>query len=389
MVSPLYNHGQQYDAPPKEAHQGLWFNRFFDRYDPSFSKLSSDEEKRNWIELIIGHQDKVTGLLKDIVSRQILLLDHFEYQYHGFYQSEGRFATGLGNEHPVENGFTFHSTLGTPYLCGAAVKGLVRNYFEEWHDFSCEQERQKKLKLWFGTAHKGDVAEQTGAFVFFDALPLTYYFAVDVMTPHMGKWYSDGQDITSLQAAEKLPGDWHSPVPIPFLTVKDLILLFSFAIRPTLGQAEAILAQNDFQTMQTGLTNALCHLGAGAKTGTGYGRFIAARDSHLNDFNKYHDQRLNNLKRASLSEEDRILDDVQKLKQDEKALIQAFSVDLKKTKAKYLGENLELFIMFVKDECADIIDSWKDITKKQEKNKYKAYRNLTQVDLLSDDSTEE
>jgi len=40
-------------------------------------------------------------------------------------------ATGLGNPHPVENGFAFLSPYGIPYLAGSSVKGVIRKAAEE------------------------------------------------------------------------------------------------------------------------------------------------------------------------------------------------------------------------------------------------------------------
>lgn len=40
-------------------------------------------------------------------------------------------ATGLGNPHPVENGFAFLSPYGVPYLAGSGVKGVIRRATEE------------------------------------------------------------------------------------------------------------------------------------------------------------------------------------------------------------------------------------------------------------------
>jgi len=40
-------------------------------------------------------------------------------------------ATGLGNPHPVENGFAFLSPYGVPYIAGSGVKGVLRRAAEE------------------------------------------------------------------------------------------------------------------------------------------------------------------------------------------------------------------------------------------------------------------
>ena len=45
--------------------------------------------------------------------------------------STAPFATGLGNEHPIENGFAFLTPYGLPYLAGSGVKGVMRRAAEE------------------------------------------------------------------------------------------------------------------------------------------------------------------------------------------------------------------------------------------------------------------
>lgn len=41
------------------------------------------------------------------------------------------FMTGIGNEHPLENGFAFLNPYGLPYLPGSSVKGVLRTAAEE------------------------------------------------------------------------------------------------------------------------------------------------------------------------------------------------------------------------------------------------------------------
>lgn len=45
--------------------------------------------------------------------------------------STAPFATGLGNVHPIENGFAFLTPYGLPYLAGSGVKGILRRAAEE------------------------------------------------------------------------------------------------------------------------------------------------------------------------------------------------------------------------------------------------------------------
>lgn len=44
--------------------------------------------------------------------------------------STAPFATGLGNEHPIENGFSFLTPYGLPYLAGSGLKGVLRRSAE-------------------------------------------------------------------------------------------------------------------------------------------------------------------------------------------------------------------------------------------------------------------
>lgn len=54
--------------------------------------------------------------------------------------STAPFATGLGNEHPIENGFAFLTPYGLPYLAGSGVKGVLRHAAEELALFPEEYE---------------------------------------------------------------------------------------------------------------------------------------------------------------------------------------------------------------------------------------------------------
>jgi hypothetical protein len=97
-----------------------------------------------------------------------------------------------------------------------------------------------------------------GSVIFLDALPVEpVALDADVMTPHYGPWYQKGDP----------PGDWHSPTPIPFLTVAPG-QTFQFALLPRTPADKA-----DCETTATLLKDALQTLGAGAKTAVGYGQF--------------------------------------------------------------------------------------------------------------------
>jgi CRISPR-associated protein Cmr6 len=85
------------------------------------------------------------------------------------------------------------------------------------------------------------------------------------MTPHQGQWYEQGGAIEHWRREpEKVPADWHAPVPVPFLVAVAPKLLF--AIAPRQAAAAGELAE-----VFKALKQALEWLGAGAKTAVGYG----------------------------------------------------------------------------------------------------------------------
>lgn len=299
MRTPLYT---QHNAPtnPGDGHKGLWFERFFNQYDYDSNwgviaanpQAHTEEGKKKWIGTVAGNCGD-RQVLESFAVHQANLCAARDGQSRAFL-TDWHFATGLGNPHPVENGFAWHPTLGVPYLTGAAVKGIVRAWVEGWmspEDFPGANESEREINRlatlyrWFGSEDKDfkkrkelreadfsppsqgrDLDTEAGAFVFFDAIPLKpVTLACNVMTPHYGKWYEKGGEIQNAASEpDKVPADWHDPVPVPFLVVKAGSFLFSIA--PRTAQAQA-----DISTVIKALQDALAYLGAGAKTAVGYG----------------------------------------------------------------------------------------------------------------------
>ncbi len=259
MTIPLYQDHDSQNTKPADGHTGLWFDRFFNGYNADWSL--NDVAKSAWIKTVKGHTgDKKK--LEAFSERQIILVNTLQGDTQR-YTSDWHFITGMGNSHPVENGFSWHPTLAVPYLSGASVKGLVRAWVELNDDELSEDDNKARLKRWFGTAEKGDVAEQTGDFIFFDALPdEPPLLTCDIMTPHMGDWYSKGDE--SQHNDKNIPADWHEPIPVPFLVVKKTS--FMFHIAPRSG-----VKTDELASVLLALAQALEWLGAGAKTAAGYG----------------------------------------------------------------------------------------------------------------------
>ncbi len=276
MTAPLYSGCEK---PIKcDGNYGLWFECFFDQYDPRqwevLKPTTNNNQMGNAYWLLKNFNNKKVGDDKQLASHtkaQMGLATSLKGQSHIF-KASGHFVTGMGNPHPVENGFAWHPTLGVPYLTGAAVKGLIRSYIENYLDETAHDKPQLLLQ-WFGSTDKNPSADgydsKAGELIFFDAFPThPVTLGVDIMTPHMGKWYEKGGSDKDVGKPEAVPADWHDPVPVSFLVAKDITLQFSFALRrPNSGI--------ELDDVKQALTLALEHAGAGGKTATGYGGFEA------------------------------------------------------------------------------------------------------------------
>lgn len=283
MSLPLYNSPHDSDHAKAKltshSHSGLHFGRFFDQWNSEFDELANKESsKSRFLEQYegqVGNKAEIDGYSLQLAK----LVESLEGTWFvAKIQSTSPLITGIGNPHPVENGFLWHHTLGTPYIPGSAIKGTLRSWLESYlgygaKDSDDQQADFQALRRYFGSAKKDDDDTQAGDFVFFDAVPLdTPTLKVEVMTPHMGDYYAKGTNKTDAGKPDTTPADWHSPVPIKFLTVSEGNFLFSFAPRSNLTAAMRKAALADQLQLVDALKKALQHMGIGAKTNTGFGR---------------------------------------------------------------------------------------------------------------------
>ena len=289
MGLPLYQSVRQsppvHDATKPMGNCGLWFERFYDRYPHDFLVTKdSDNAFKEWLANF-NHLAGDSSGLEVAVNRQSDLANSLGGAT-ALYATDWHFATGMGNPHPLENGFNWHPVWGVPYLPGSGLKGLVRSWVEEWQfdeGDSDQLARKQRLLDWFGSDDKDPKTQaplQTGKLIFFDAVPYKPVRLVsDIMTPHMGDWYAKGGEIKSVKdQASVVPADWHSPTPLYFLAAKEPLFLVSVAPRN-----ELVAAEIDIQEVMQCVSDALEWLGAGAKTAVGYGQFYldeAATDRH-------------------------------------------------------------------------------------------------------------
>jgi CRISPR-associated protein Cmr6 len=201
------------------------------------------------------------------------------------------FTTGLGNEHPLENGFAFLNPYGLPYLPGSGVKGVLRRAASElasglWDasDWSADLRHEvhnpqgkrlfdaSDIDVLFGSEALNGENHLRGVLSFWDVIPQIEgnSLMVDIMTPHQSHYYQQKD-----AAGSTTPHDSGSPNPISFLTVPPGSG-FAFHVvcdSTRLQHLAPDLAAND--RWKVLLTEAFEHafewLGFGAKTSVGYG----------------------------------------------------------------------------------------------------------------------
>lgn len=182
--------------------------------------------------------------------------------------STAPFATGLGWEHPNENGFAFLDPYGLPYLPGSGVNGVLRQAARDLiNDPSSETATwtPEAMTALFGEDDPNKPHGQ-GALRFWDVIPELAggKLDVDILNPHYGDYYQKGGT----------PHDAGQPVPVFFLIVPPksrfhfrVDLIAPFRLDENLRKVWKALMQAAFE-------HAFDWLGFGAKTAVGYGAMV-------------------------------------------------------------------------------------------------------------------
>lgn len=224
-------------------------------------KGTGDTPKFAWLKQFDGKKAGCEAQLAQAHARRARLCEAINGQMFEL-ELDWRFLTGSGNPHPIENGLTWHPTLGVPYLPASAFKGLLRAFLTHWQGDAAT----------LGKELFGDT-DAAGQLQFFDVLPSEpVKLLVDVMTPHYGEWYVAGGDAATALAVQNIPAPWHNPVPIPFLVVQGPLTL-----RAMVAPLRGVQKQSLWDELETLIVEAFSVAGAGAKTASGYGRMALAR----------------------------------------------------------------------------------------------------------------
>ena len=255
--------GARFDDCPPGHRFGLYFQVW--RNDWSLDKKGKGAALKQTLSLP-PHAQKTLAALR---SRQSILLDTIPSNARLSIEAKSTapFATGLGQEHPLENGFAFLNPYGLPYLPGSSIKGVLRRAAEELASESIEADRkawtQDAITALLGLESKDrEKNHHRGALTFWDALPdlAKQSMGMEVMTPHHGDYYR----------GDATPHDAGQPNPIVFLVVP-AGSVFTFHITCDTTRLSQELTATWKDLMRAAFEHAFDWLGFGAKTAVGYG----------------------------------------------------------------------------------------------------------------------
>ena len=235
------------------ANRGLIWDRYLPMWDgePAAGRIIRHNMLRDVLEQFAKHSSSDEQLDERFkrFQRALGLLDRVPVTLKR--KLSWHLASGLGNDHPTENGFTFDSVSGSPVLTGSAIKGMCRR----WAD-CLEWDKEKITRLFGPEITKGNGNSAQGDALFFDAFPeKSVRLHADIVNCHHKDYYG---------GTANEPLETESPNPVFFLSVKSgAVFLFT------------VLAQNaaDAEDLAELLNGALMNLGIGAKTAVGYGIF--------------------------------------------------------------------------------------------------------------------
>ncbi|WP_084078579.1 type III-B CRISPR module RAMP protein Cmr6 [Desulfitobacterium chlororespirans] len=187
------------------------------------------------------------------------------------FEPDWRLIVGLGQHSIFETSICLHHIYGFPYIPASALKGLVRNWIITRVFAQVEGNGEKGAlsdrgfcKI-FGSPKNSIYGNYQGEVCFFDALPIVEPKIVfDVMTPHYGPYYSNGEP----------PADYYSPNPIDFLAVENTAFIVTVGIKKEDDkplQTGVFSEKTPMQVVEQWMTECLAEHGAGAKTAVGYG----------------------------------------------------------------------------------------------------------------------
>jgi CRISPR-associated protein Cmr6 len=259
--------GTTFDSAPPGHRFSLYFPAW--EKDDKDNLIFQEKRKAESIKEILSIPTESRKQVDAIRNRQVAILSALPEASRLRFDalSTSPLVTGMGMEHPLENGFAFLNPYGIPYLPGSSVKGVLRSAAEQLIESGDTEWTADLLCELFGS--EDEKSPKRGALVFWDVIPdlAGHTLAVDVMTPHYGNYYQ----------GKESPHDAGQPNPIFFMVIPPESH-FTFYISCDDGLATDISWK---ALMESAYSHALDWLGFGAKTSVGYGQLkrLSAEDS--------------------------------------------------------------------------------------------------------------
>ena len=119
--------GVSFKSAPPGHRFGLYFESWNRRWE------MEKDKKTGALKQVLQFNRQSKKMLRALRKRQRFTAWAFSEKKLFFVAAESTapFVTGIGMEHPIENGFAFMNPYGLPYLPGASVKGVLRKAAED------------------------------------------------------------------------------------------------------------------------------------------------------------------------------------------------------------------------------------------------------------------
>lgn len=243
------------------SNAGLVFSRY-PRVWTTERGPAKSELRHEFLRNFVAGFAAQAAVQEPLLNQHLARFDHLDGRD---FICTGPLVTGVGAEHPLENGFTFHPVLGVPWVPGSAVKGLAR---------AAGQMLNGEVEALLGSPPPSrDKRDETrpGKAVFYGAMPVGWpKLRHDLVNPHHPEYYAD--QALGLDVRRKVANLVEEPKPVGFLAVAPQTR-FRFWIGARSGLE---LTDDERQTLWQWLEVGLSCLGIGAKTAAGYGHMVPA-----------------------------------------------------------------------------------------------------------------
>jgi len=124
---PRYIDQEFQTAPP-----GHRFGLYFAMWEAGTWRRAGDAAKLEALKKVCGYPKDAIALTEQLRDRQQAVAATLGERCLSLAaRATAPFMTGIGMEHPLENGFAFLNPYGLPYLPGSSIKGVVRSAAEE------------------------------------------------------------------------------------------------------------------------------------------------------------------------------------------------------------------------------------------------------------------